>query len=56
MVLRKVEIYLRAKGISATAFGRQVARDPRLVHDMRKGRELGERLTHRIETFIGEGR
>lgn len=55
MVLRKVERYLRASGMSATAFGRRVARDPRLVHDLRRGREVGARLRARIESFIGAG-
>lgn len=53
MILRKVEHYLEQSGMSATAFGRQVARDPRLVHDLRRGRAPGPRLTHRIESFIG---
>ncbi len=56
MILMKVERYLRASGMSATAFGRRVARDPRLVHDLRRGREPGLRLTQRIDAFIGTGR
>jgi len=53
MILRKIEQYLRQSGMSATAFGRRVARDPRLVHDLRRGRAPGQSLTHRIESFIG---
>jgi hypothetical protein len=56
MILRKVEHFLRDSGMSATAFGRRVARDPRLVHDLRRGREPGARLTARIDSFIGAGR
>jgi 2,4-dienoyl-CoA reductase-like NADH-dependent reductase (Old Yellow Enzyme family) len=52
MIRRKIERYLRQSGMSATEFGRQVARDPRLVHDIRRGRELGTRLVERIDTFI----
>lgn len=55
MILRQIERYLALSGMSATAFGRRVARDPRLVHDLRRGRELGPSLTQRIETFIGGG-
>lgn len=55
-MLWKVERFLKSSGMSPTAFGRQVARDPRLVHDMRRGREVGARLMKRIESFIGAGR
>ncbi|WP_302477397.1 hypothetical protein [Sphingomonas sp. ID1715] len=40
--------------MSATRFGRTVARDPRLVHDLRRGREPGARLRARITAFIGD--
>ena len=53
MILRKVERYLRQSGMSPTAFGRAVARDPRLVHDLRRGRVPGVRLQQRIDAFIG---
>ena len=53
MILRKIETYLARSGMSATAFGRAVARDPRLVHDMKRGRRLGPGLVARINAFIG---
>ena len=53
MILRQIERYLERSGMSATTFGRQVARDPRLVHDLRRGRELGQALRQRVEAFIG---
>jgi hypothetical protein len=53
MILRQIERYLERSGMSATTFGRRVARDPRLVHDLRRGRELGQRLRQRVEAFIG---
>jgi hypothetical protein len=56
MILRKVENYLRDSGMSATAFGQRVARDPRLVHDLRRGREAGPSMIRRIDQFIGAGR
>lgn len=52
MTLRKIEDYLRTSGMAATAFGRAVARDPRLVHDLRRGREPGPDLRQRIDRFI----
>jgi 2,4-dienoyl-CoA reductase-like NADH-dependent reductase (Old Yellow Enzyme family) len=54
MILRKIENYLKRTGMAATSFGRAVARDPRLVHDMRRGRVPGPRMTRRIAAFIGE--
>ncbi len=48
----KIEQYLKATGTPATRFGREVVRDPRLVHDMRRGREIGPRVAKRIIAFI----
>ena len=51
-LLRRVEEFLKRSGMNATRFGREAVRDPRLVHDMRKGREPRRNLTRRIEAFI----
>jgi hypothetical protein len=51
-LLMLVEAYLRDTGMSATAFGRITARDPRLVHDLRRGRTPGRSLRHRVEHFM----
>lgn len=52
MVLRKVEKFLRRTNMPPTRFGRLAAGDPRLVRDLRNGREPRARLTARIEAFI----
>ena len=53
MHLRKrIEAYLKASDTPATRFGREAVRDPRLVHDMRLGREIGPRVAKRIVAFI----
>lgn len=52
MVLRRIETYLRKSGKSPTRFGRELANDPRLVFDMRRGREPGARLRTRIEAYL----
>ncbi|WP_068077044.1 hypothetical protein [Novosphingobium lentum] len=52
MLLRKIERFLDRTGMPATKFGRLVAHDPRLVLDMRNGRELRRALTHRVEHFM----
>jgi hypothetical protein len=52
MLLRAIEIFLRETGIAATRFGHECARDPRLVFDLRRGREPGQRVRRRIEHFM----
>jgi hypothetical protein len=52
MVLPKIHKFLRRSGMPATKFGRLAVNDPRLVHDLRNGREPGERMVARIEAFL----
>jgi hypothetical protein len=49
---RLVERYLREQGLSPTRFGRLAARDPRLVLDMRMGREIRPEMEHKLRQFI----
>lgn len=51
-ILRKIEHYLRASDMPPTRFGRLAINDPRLVRDLRNGREPGRRVTARIEAFL----
>lgn len=51
-LLRRVEKFLRTHDIPPTRFGREAVRDPRLVLDMRRGREPGVRMTRRVEHFM----
>lgn len=51
--LTEIDRYLRRTGMAATTFGRCVARDPRLVADMRAGRRIGPRMRGRVAAFIG---
>lgn len=53
-VHRKIEKFLRKTNMPPTKFGRLAARDPRLVLDLRNGRELGGALAARIEAFLAE--
>jgi hypothetical protein len=48
-IIPRIERYLRETGIAATLFGRLVASDPRLVSDLRQGRNPGASLRARIE-------
>lgn len=52
MLLREIEKFLRRTGMPATKFGRLAVRDPRLVLDMRNGREPRRRMVIRVEHFM----
>jgi hypothetical protein len=49
---RQIERFLIRYNYPATKFGREVANDPRLVHDMRRGRELRRSMVARAELFM----
>ena len=51
-ILNKVERYLRKHDMPQTKFGRLAVRDPRLVGDLRNGRELRARTLARVEAFL----
>jgi 2,4-dienoyl-CoA reductase-like NADH-dependent reductase (Old Yellow Enzyme family) len=51
-LLRRIERYLKSSGITPTRFGREVVRDPRLVHDLRRGREPGTAMIARVSTYL----
>ncbi len=50
--LRSIEIFLRRTGMAPTRFGREAVRDPRFVHDLRRGREPTDRMKRRVEHFM----
>ena len=52
---REIERYLRRTGMAPTRFGRLAVRDPRLVGDMRNGRQPGPEVTARVLAFIRAG-
>lgn len=53
-LLRSIEIFLNRTGMAPTRFGREAVRDPRLVFDMRNGREPGARMQSRVEHFMNK--
>lgn len=55
-VLRTIKRFLREHPMPPTKFGRLVAGDSRLMHDLEQGRELGAEMAARIEAFIAERR
>jgi hypothetical protein len=52
MLLARIETFLRRTGMPPTRFGREAARDPRLVYDLRHGRTVGDRLRRRVTAYI----
>lgn len=51
-ILRRIERFLNDTNMAPTRFGREAVRDPRLVFDMRRGREPSARMIRRIEHFM----
>ena len=51
-IRRDIETFLRTTGMRPTRFGRLAARDPRLVFDIRMGREMRPDLETRVRHFI----
>lgn len=51
---QEIEHFLRKHDMPPTLFGRLAARDPRLVFDIRKGRETGANLQNRLRHFMAE--
>jgi len=54
-LLGKINRFLRTTQMPETKFGRCVANDPRLVRDIRNGREPRPAMAARIEAFLAAG-
>ena len=54
MVLWKIERFLKRTEMPVTKFGRLAVGDPRLVRDLRNGREPRSTTVRRIEAFLAE--
>lgn len=51
-LLWQIERHLKETGTPATQFGRLAVKDPRLVHDLRRGRQPGTRMERRVRAFM----
>lgn len=51
-MLIEITAYCRRTGMKETSFGRKVIQDPRLVGDLRLGRQLRPRTADRIRQFM----
>ncbi|WP_033074729.1 hypothetical protein [Sphingopyxis sp. MWB1] len=55
-LLQRIEAFLKESGMPPTLFGRAAVRDPRLVSDLRRGREPGRRVITRTENYMNHWR
>lgn len=51
-LLQKVERFLKEADMPPSVFGRRAVCDPRLVDDLRAGRQPGTRIICRLEHFM----
>ena len=52
LILTRIERYLHLTRMSASALGRAVTGDPRLVFDLRRGRRIGAEIETRIDDYL----
>lgn len=54
LLLKAIETCLRVTNTPPSRFGRDAVKDPRLVHDLRRGRMPGAALERRVLSHIAE--
>ena len=55
-LLQRIEAFLKESAMPPSVFGRYAVRDPRLVSDLRSGRQPGRTIVCRVEHFMNTGR
>ncbi|MDZ3830308.1 MAG: hypothetical protein U0S50_00655 [Sphingopyxis sp.] len=55
-LLQRIEAFLKESAMPPSVFGRAAVRDPRLVGDLRGGREPGRQIICRTEHFMNKWR
>lgn len=56
VLLVEINRFLRRTHMAETRFGRLAVKDPRLVHDLRRGRQPQPPMVARVRSFIAEHR
>jgi hypothetical protein len=51
-LMRRIERFLRSADMKPTRFGREAVGDPRLISDMKNGRELRDATIARIQAWL----
>ena len=54
-ILVEIDRYMRRTGCSATRIGRESVNDPRLVFDVRLGRQLRPATRSRVRSYLNRG-
>lgn len=55
-LLQRIEVFLSESAMPPSVFGRAAVHDPRLVSDLRGGREAGLDVQCRVEHFMNKWR
>ncbi len=55
-LLYAIEKHIERTGVSASRIGRDAVGDPRLVPDLRKGRELRPKTLAKVRAYLRQGR
>ncbi|MEM8695547.1 MAG: hypothetical protein AAGE05_05945 [Pseudomonadota bacterium] len=53
-LLIDIDRFLRHTDMPPTRFGREAVNDPRLVFDIRRGRECGPKMRDRVRAYIAQ--
>ena len=53
-LMRRIEKYMEREDMKPTRFGREAVGDPRLIYDIRNGRELRDSTIARIQAWLDE--
>ena len=51
-LMRRIELFLQRAAMTPTRFGREAIGDPRLIRDMKNGRELRQTTVARILAWL----
>lgn len=51
-LMRRIQLFLKRAEMAPTRFGREAVGDPRLISDLRNGRELRESTAARIHAWL----
>jgi hypothetical protein len=51
-LLFQIENCLRLTQLPPSRFGREAVKDPRIVHDLRRGRQPGQRMQERLKAHM----
>jgi hypothetical protein len=51
-LMRRIQLFLKRADMAPTRFGREAVGDPRLISDLRNGRELRESTCARIHAWL----